>query len=161
MATKGKARVDLYLKLVRALPLRPIRSEADLERATAMIDALSDRSRLTADERDYWTVLARLIEDYETERHPIPDAPAGDVLRHLIEARGATQAQVAEDTGIAMSSLNEMIKHKRGVSPRNIVTLARYFNVSPTVFLPEGQALKPAKTRDRATAPRRGLIPVR
>jgi hypothetical protein len=65
MVTKGKAQVDRYLKLVRALPLRPIRSEADLDRAMAMIDALSDRSRLTADERDYWTVLTRLIEDYE------------------------------------------------------------------------------------------------
>jgi HTH-type transcriptional regulator / antitoxin HigA len=146
-----------YMKLVQALPLRPIRSEAELDRATAMMDTLSDRPKLTPEERDYWTVLAGLIEVYEDEHHPIPDAPPGDVLQLLIEARGMTQVQVAEDLGIPVSTLNEFIKGKRGINPRHMTLLGRYFHVPPTVFFPQDGASPPRidvrTPRGKAKAP--------
>ncbi len=37
---------DRYLGLIQELPLRPIRSEAELDRAIAMLDSLSDRETL-------------------------------------------------------------------------------------------------------------------
>ncbi len=46
---------DQYLDLVRRFPLRPLRSDADLDAAIAMIDSLIDRPKLTTPERDYWT----------------------------------------------------------------------------------------------------------
>ena len=36
---------DAYLHLVRQFPLRPIRSEKELDRAISMIDSLLDRDR--------------------------------------------------------------------------------------------------------------------
>src|SRR5579872_2385309 len=58
---------DLYLTLIREFPLRPIRSEADLDGAIAMIDALTDRGELRPDEQDYLDVLSKLVEEYEDE----------------------------------------------------------------------------------------------
>ena len=64
MATEFRPAGDLDLDLVRAFPLRPIRSAEDRDRAIATIDApLSDRSpELRPEEHDYLIVLAPLIE---------------------------------------------------------------------------------------------------
>src|SRR4051812_22710949 len=98
--TKAKPAPDLYLDLVRRVPLRPIRSEAELDRATEMMNELLDRPSLHRDEEDYLDVLSDLIERYETEHYP-PIEPVSDavLLAHLIEAKGVTQADVAAQTG--------------------------------------------------------------
>jgi len=69
---------DLYLDLVRAFPLRPLRSAEDHDRAIATVDALSDRRpELRPEEHDYLIVLALLIERYEEDLYPTLPA-AGD-----------------------------------------------------------------------------------
>jgi HTH-type transcriptional regulator/antitoxin HigA len=126
---------DLYLELVREFPLRPLRSEPELDRAIAVIDSLSDREDLAPGERDYLLVLARLIEDYETEHAPPARASGGDVLRLLIEANDRTQARVAADTGVSESSLSEILSGKRPISRKAMKALAGYFHVDPAVFI--------------------------
>ena len=37
---------DCYIQLVRVVPLRPIRSDIELDRAIAMIDSLVDQAEL-------------------------------------------------------------------------------------------------------------------
>src|SRR6266480_4428048 len=92
-----------YLELVKAFPLRPLRSERELHRAIRVIDDLLNRPALQASERDYLEVLSGLVEQYEENRHPITPASDADLLAHLIEARGATQAVVAKGTNISES----------------------------------------------------------
>ena len=96
---KGKAK-DLYFDLVLRFPLRPIRSDKELNAAVKMVDSLLDRKDLASEEEDYLEVLGDLIELYESEAHPI--APVSDVemLRHLIEAKGVSQTEVSKATGI-------------------------------------------------------------
>src|SRR5438034_531118 len=69
-AVYGKTE-DRYLDLVRQFPLRPLRSDADLDAAVAAIDGLLDRPKLTAPERDYLDVLSDLVEAYEAETIPM------------------------------------------------------------------------------------------
>lgn len=123
-----------YLELVQRFPLRPLRSDEELDRAIAVIDELTDRSALDPGERDYLDVLASLVETHEDAVHPMPDVSDAEMLRHLIDARGTTQAKVAAETGIAVSTISEVLAGKRGLSRRNIGILARYFRVSPAVF---------------------------
>jgi HTH-type transcriptional regulator / antitoxin HigA len=67
---------DVYLDLVRAFPLRPLRSIDELDRAIAAIDALADRrDEWGVDEHDYFLVLALLIERYEDEIYPMSPDP--------------------------------------------------------------------------------------
>jgi HTH-type transcriptional regulator / antitoxin HigA len=62
-----------YHELIRAFPLRPIRSDSDHDRAIAAINALADRrDEWGTDEEDYFLVLALLIERYESEIYPDP-----------------------------------------------------------------------------------------
>jgi HTH-type transcriptional regulator/antitoxin HigA len=130
---KGKAR-DLYLELVLRFPLRPVRSEKELSAAVKMVDSLLDRKDLAAEEEDYLEVLGDLIELYESEAHPIAPVSDMEMLRHLIEAKGVSQAAVSKATGIVDSTISEVLKGKRSLNRGHIGKLARYFRVSPGVF---------------------------
>jgi len=125
---------DRYLELVRRFPLRPIRSDKDLDEAVRMVDSLLDRRDLAPDEEDYVEVLGDLIRQYEGDAHPMPPVSDEEMLRHLIEAKGVSQTEVSRATGIADSTISEVLKGKRSLNRKHIGTLARYFNVSPDVF---------------------------
>jgi HTH-type transcriptional regulator/antitoxin HigA len=116
------------------VPLRPIRSKAALDRAIALVDELLDRGNLGRDEQDYLDVLSDLIERYEAEEHPIAPVSDAQMLQHLIEAKGVTQADVARETGIAESTISEVLAGKRSLNRTHIGKLARYFHVEPGVF---------------------------
>jgi HTH-type transcriptional regulator/antitoxin HigA len=135
-ARAGRTR-DTYLALVRRFPLRPIRSEAELDAAIAMIDELTDRDDLDAGAVDYLDVLGDLVERYEDKAHSIPtdDLSDAEMLTHLMEAKGVKQIDVARATGIAESTLSELLRGKRQLTRGQITKLAGYFNVGPGVFL--------------------------
>ncbi len=135
--TKGtKAVHDAYLELIRAFPLRPIRSDRELKEAIAMMDELLDQKGLAAEERDYLDVLGDLVERYEKQRHPMPPVSDAQMLRHLIEARSVTQVQIARATGIAESTISAVLAGNRRLNREHIEKLARYFHVGARAFLP-------------------------
>ena len=136
-ARPGRSAGDGYLTLIREFPLRPIRTEAELDDAIAMVDSLSDRNTLAEGERDYLLVLSSLIERYEDDHHPVATVSGLPILRSLIEFKGVTQAQVAAHTGIAESTLSEILAGKRKLATKHIAVLARYFKVDPGLLLPE------------------------
>jgi HTH-type transcriptional regulator/antitoxin HigA len=121
-----------HIDIIRALPLR---TETELDQAIAMIDSLIDREELEPDEQDYLDVLADQVERYESEQHPLPAVSEADMLRHLIEARDLTQLKLATKTGIAESTISNILSGKRKMSRNHIATLAAYFKVSPAVLL--------------------------
>ena len=101
-----------YLELIRSFPLRPIRSEAELDRAEAMLRRLLDAPKLSQVEQDYHEVLGNLIEEYESKAHPIEPLPPHQMLVMSIESKGVTQTEVARATGIAVSTISELIAQK-------------------------------------------------
>jgi HTH-type transcriptional regulator/antitoxin HigA len=127
---------EKYMALVRSFPLRPIRTEGENERAIALVSTLGSR-RLDRDERDYLAVLIGLIEKFEEEHYPMPAVRGPVMVRHLIEAKGVTQASVAAGTGIAESALSEILAGKRGMAVRHANSLARYFGVGVELILGE------------------------
>jgi HTH-type transcriptional regulator/antitoxin HigA len=129
----GKVK-DRYFDLVLRFPLRPIRSDKELDEAVRMVDSLLDRRNLISEEEDYLEVLGDLIEQYESEAHPMPPVSDAEMLRHLIEAKGVSQTQISDATGIADSTISEVLKGKRSLNRNHIGKLARYFNVSADVF---------------------------
>jgi HTH-type transcriptional regulator / antitoxin HigA len=136
MTTKRKAgdHRDIYLELVQRVPLRPIRSDDELDRALEIVDELIDQDERGADERDYLDVLSDLIERYEAEAHPIPAASDAEILAHLIEIKGVSQTEVARETRLSESTLSEVLAGRRNLNRTHIGRLARYFNVGPAAF---------------------------
>ncbi len=133
----GKARAR-YLELVRDFPLCVIRSEDQYQRAIATLDGLSDRGKSrSSDETEYLLALSVFVGRYEQDHHPLPAASGVDMFRYLIEIRGLAQADVAAGTGLADSTVSEILAGKRRLSIKHIDALRRFFKVKPALFLDE------------------------
>ena len=79
--------------------------------------------------------LTVFVEKFEEEHHPIPAASGVDMLRYLIETHQKTQREVAAGTGLADSTISEILAGKRTLSGKQAAALARFFKVKATVFL--------------------------
>jgi HTH-type transcriptional regulator/antitoxin HigA len=126
-----------YLELVQSFPLRPIRSEVELDRAIAMIDSLLARDELDPGKADYLDVLSDLVHKYEAEHDPIEPVSDAEMVRFLLESNEVAQTELAKQTGIAESTISEILAAKRQLSRRHIAALSKYFHVSPAVFFHE------------------------
>lgn len=132
-AVYGKTE-DRCVALIRQFPLRPLRSDADLDAAVAVVDGLIDGDDLTNAERDYLDVLSDLVESYEEDAVPMRVVDDAEMLRFLIEQRSITQSELARQTRIAESTLSEVQSGKRKLTRTQIGKLARFFQVEPGVF---------------------------
>jgi HTH-type transcriptional regulator / antitoxin HigA len=116
--------------------LRVIHSEAEYQHAIATLDRLSDRGNdRTVDETEYLLALATFVEKYEEEHHAIPPVSGVDMLRYLIETHQKTQREVAAGSGLADSTISEILAGKRKLSLKHVEALARFFKVKAAVFL--------------------------
>jgi HTH-type transcriptional regulator/antitoxin HigA len=133
---KASLGVDaVYLALIRRFPLRPIRSDADLDAAAALIDELTDRDDLSPAESDYLDVLGDLVEKYEDEHVEMPHVSDAEMLRSLMDEKGVRQAEVVRGTGISKTVLSLVLNGKRELTREHIEVLAKYFGVNPAAFL--------------------------
>jgi HTH-type transcriptional regulator/antitoxin HigA len=133
-----------YLELIRSLPLRPLRSEADLDRAEAMLHHLLDMPSLSAPEQDYLEILGNLIDEYESKAHPIAPLLPNKMLAMSIESKGVTQMEVSRATGIPVSTISELIAQKREFNRAHIEKLCAYFRLDPRAFInvPNGELVQ-------------------
>ena len=84
-----------YFQLVKQLPLARLRNDQDLHAAKEMIDRLLQRN-LDRGAQEYLDVLTDLVEAYEDEHHPIPDAFEADVLRELMRSKTTFTSTLVE-----------------------------------------------------------------
>jgi HTH-type transcriptional regulator / antitoxin HigA len=132
---RGMIQKNRYLQLIDEFPLRPIRSERDLAKATAVAGRLAVSPRLTRDERDYLDVLSDLIERYEDEHHRIEPRSGPELLAFLLKENGLSEAQLASETGIAKSTLSAILNGRRALSLAHVIAFCRRFRLEPGAFL--------------------------
>lgn len=130
---KGKVRDD-YLDLVVKFPLTSLKSETQLQDAQSVLDELLAKEKLTAGEAIYLDALSDLVAAYEDTHYPIAPASDADMLRHLMQAKGVTQADLHRDTGLAKSSISEVLAGRKPFSRQMIRTLADYFKVDVSLL---------------------------
>lgn len=125
---------DSYLELVRAFPLASVRSDEHLQEAQRVMDHLLARGKLDKGEAIYLDALSDLAAAYEDEHHAIGPASDADLLRHLMDAKSVTQAQLSRDTLIPKSTISEVLAGKKPFSRQMIRKLADYFRVDVSVL---------------------------
>jgi HTH-type transcriptional regulator/antitoxin HigA len=130
---KSKDR-DSYLGLVMEFPLASIRSDEHLAEAQKVMDRLLAKGRLDDGAAMYLDTLSDLVAAYEDEYHAIEPASDADMLRHLLEAKGVSQAQLSRDTSIPKSTISEVLAGKRPFSRQMMRKLADYFKVDVSVL---------------------------
>lgn len=130
---------DVYLELVRAFPLRPIRTQRDHQRAIkTMLAVDAGHPNPTQAVNDYIEVLADLIERYEQEaglKADLSHITPGQAVRHLMDSAGLSVTSLSNELGVNQGNLSEMLAGNRDFSKAAIVALSERFNVSPMLFL--------------------------
>lgn len=131
---KGKVRDD-YLDLIVKFPLTSIRTDDDLAAAQKVMDRLlAQGDHLSKGEELYLDALSDLVASYEDDHHPIPAASDADMLRHLMESKGVNQAELHRNTGIAKSTISEVLAGKKPFTRQMIAKLAKYFDVDKAIL---------------------------
>jgi HTH-type transcriptional regulator / antitoxin HigA len=124
-----------YLALIRRFPLRPLRTDAELDAASQLIDELTIRDDLSSAEFDYLDVLGDLVEKYEDKHVEMPHVSDAAMLRSLMDEKGVRQADVVRGTGVSKTVLSLVLNGKRDLTREHIETLSKYFEVGPAAFL--------------------------
>ncbi|HEV3237536.1 MAG TPA: helix-turn-helix domain-containing protein [Gemmataceae bacterium] len=130
----GRKIADSYLGLVVEFPLISIKSDEQLAAAQTMIDKLLTAGRLNEGEELYLDALSDLVAAYEDVHFPIAPASDADMLRHLLDNRGITHAELHRQTGIPRSTISEVLAGKKSFSKALIRTLAGFFKVDTSVL---------------------------
>ena len=139
MATKTKTRrirkvADSYFNLIVESPLTSVKSQDQLDDAQEMIDRLVTKGTLDEGEELYLDALSDLVAAYEDVHCSIPPASDADMLRHLMDAKDVTQADLHRQTGIPKSTISEVLAGKKSFSKGMIRTLAHFFKVDTSVL---------------------------
>jgi HTH-type transcriptional regulator/antitoxin HigA len=122
------------MELVQGFPLTSIKSDEHLEAAQEVMDQLHAKGDIDDGEGLYLDALSDLVAAFEDEHHAIAPASDADMLRHFMEAKAVTQAQLSRETGIAKSTISEVLAGKKVFSRQMIRKLADYFHVDVSVL---------------------------
>ena len=125
---------DSYLDLVTIFPLSSIRSEAHLAAAQTVMDRLLAKATLNDAEETYLDALSDLVAVYEDAHHAIEPASDAAMLQHLLEAKEISQSILSHATGIAKSSISEVLAGKKPFSRQMIRKLAEFFKIDVSIL---------------------------
>ena len=119
--------------LAEALPA-VITSEEEYNRMVAIVDRLAVKRESSVEEERLLELLSTLIEVYENEKYPIPDAPPHVMIQQFMLDRGLRQADLVPVLG-SRSLVSEVVNGKRKPSKMQVKNLGRFFGVSPELFI--------------------------
>ena len=120
-------------EMIRRGAPRLIHSDAELAEYTEALFNLTAKPDPTPDEEEAIELMTLLVERYEQERYPVPEAEPADVLRFLLERNSLSQRDIAAELG-SESTVSLVLSGKRQLNRDHIARLSRRFNVSPVVF---------------------------
>ena len=114
-----------------------IHNDEELAEYTQALFELTAKSAPKPEEEEAIELMTLLVERYEQERYPVPQAEPVDVLRYLLERNGLSQRDIAPELG-SESTVSLVLSGKRQLNRDHIARLSRRFNVSPAVFFGAG-----------------------
>lgn len=120
-------------KMVRQGAPRLIRTDEELAIYTDALFDLTAKDNPSPDEEEAIELLTLLIDRYESQSFPVPDAKPADVLRFLLERNGLSQRDIAPEVG-SESTVSLVLSGKRSLTFDHVARLSRRFHVSPAVF---------------------------
>jgi antitoxin component HigA of HigAB toxin-antitoxin module len=142
MKTAKKAPVtwtDDYLELVKAFPLRVIRSDAEHEDAVAVLSRLVGRehSKLSDGARQYADALTRFIQDYDQREYPMLMTKHSGLekLKYVMEESGMTPGVLAKVLGASQPLTSHILTGKRNLTAAHMRRLGEHFKIAPGYFL--------------------------
>jgi len=128
MSTTLELKDSAYAKLLtKSLP-RPIHSESEHARLTALLLELDERDDLSPEEDALAEILTLLIEDYEEKRFPLPRVSPAASLRALMDDRGLKHKDIWPVIG-NKGAATEVLAGRRAISKAQAKRLAEFLHV--------------------------------
>jgi HTH-type transcriptional regulator/antitoxin HigA len=122
---------------------------------TSLVDGILESGELSMQD-PLVVFLMDWIAEYERRFVPLAAASPAEVLRHLMEANGLKQADLATELG-GQPVVSAILNGKRGINAGQALRLSKRFRVSPAVFIdPQAPAPAPGtheRRRSRTAAP--------
>ena len=124
-STPAAGLTDTYFEFVKRRPLTTIRSEAELDSAQEVLDALLP---LDADEGGlaYVDALSDLVIVSEFEHHAMIPLPPDQLLAHMLKERNMSQADLVRATGLAKATVSDLVGGKRSSPWTRCISWRRY-----------------------------------
>ncbi|MCL1466133.1 helix-turn-helix domain-containing protein [Argonema galeatum] len=119
--------------LVRYQP-KPIVTEAENDRAIALVQELEHRSPRTVEEEVFLELLLVLIEKFEEENYPISTVNSISMVQHLMDARDLEESDLIPILG-SETTVSEILMNKRPIKHDEARKLAEFFRVEMDLFL--------------------------
>lgn len=121
--------------LARALPKR-IETEGENERALAVVREIMRKGEgnETPEEGALLDLLFPLIQAFEEDAYPIPDAAPHQVIAHLLEAKGLPASALLPIFG-SRGHVSDVLHGRRGITAAKAKALGEFFHVSAEVFI--------------------------
>ena len=136
---KKNRETDSYMDLVRELSLRPIRNEAEYDRATVVLHRLAvlGEKKLNAGQSDYLDALSVFVEKYDDEHYPIDTSSITPLkmLQALVADHEMPQTKLAELLGIGPGAVSMILAGKRPITASHAKSLGKRFKVDPGLFI--------------------------
>lgn len=124
-----------YSGLVALHMPRPIHDNVTYDNAVEIVHALAGH-KLNHDQDDYLAIMAKLVEDYESQNVPEPKPFKGhEALKFLLKEHDLTAADLGEPIGVNRSVAYRIFKGVRNLTADHINKLTARFSVSADLFL--------------------------
>lgn len=136
----------------RTLEIKPIRTEADYERALKQAEQLWD-AKAGSVEEDVLDVLATLIDAYEGKHFPMDVPDPVEAILFRMEQQGLGRRDLEPMIG-GRGRVSEVLEHKRPLSITMIRNLYRHWGI-PAEVLIQAQAEPKKKRLVRKKTPKR------
>ena len=118
-----------------ATDISPVRDEGHYAKMTMILESLLDEAG--ADESHpimgLIDIVADLIDDYESDLHPLPQTNGVDALKFLMEQHDLKQTDLHEIG--SQGVVSEILTGKRELNLRQVRALSERFGVSAATFL--------------------------
>lgn len=130
-----KRLIPAWERFRTATNIASIRDEAHYRRMAAMLEALLD---VAAGDESHPAmglvdIVGDLIEDYETQHHPLPPVTGLQALKFLMEQHGLAQSDLPEIG--SQGVVSEILAGKRELNVRQVRAPGERFAVSPATFI--------------------------
>jgi len=118
-----------------ATDISPIRDESHYARMTKILESLLEEAGAEESHpvMGLIDIVADLIDDYETELHPLPQTNGVDALKFLMKQHDLKQTDLHEIG--SQGVVSEILTGKRELNLRQVRALSERFRVSPATFL--------------------------
>lgn len=125
------------------MEIRPIKTEADYQKALERLDKIFD-AKIGSIESDEADILGLLIDEYEKKKYPIEAPDPIEAIKIRMEEMQLKQIDLVDAIG-GKSRVSEVLNRKRKLTVEMIRNLTSRLNLSSDILINDYQLIREKK----------------